>query len=85
MLSDSLLSLFTMIPKPVFYVCYRYFSLLKLLFCFFIPVVVPPLLWDEGWYNSAMGIGIVRYVLLLNAAWSVNSLAHIWGGKPYDR
>jgi stearoyl-CoA desaturase (delta-9 desaturase) len=55
------------------------------LFCFFIPVVVPPLLWGEGWYNSAMGIGIVRYVLLLNAAWSVNSLAHIWGGKPYDR
>jgi fatty-acid desaturase len=32
-----------------------------------------------------MSIGIVRYVLLLNAAWSVNSLAHIWGGKPYDR
>ncbi|XP_021924113.1 acyl-CoA Delta(11) desaturase-like isoform X2 [Zootermopsis nevadensis] len=63
----------------------KYFSLLKMLFCFFVPVVVPPLLWSEGWYNSAMGVGILRYVLLLNAAWSVNSLAHIWGGKPYDR
>jgi hypothetical protein len=65
--------------------CCRYFSLFKLLFCFVIPVVVPPLLWGEGWYISAMGIGIVRYVFLLNAAWSVNSLAHIWGAKPYDR
>jgi stearoyl-CoA desaturase (delta-9 desaturase) len=74
-----------MIDKPECYICCRYFSLFKLLFCFIIPVVVPPLLWDERWYASAMGIGVIRYILLLNAAWSVNSLAHIWGSKPYDR
>jgi ABC-type Fe3+ transport system permease subunit len=58
--------------------------LLKLLLCIMIPVVVPPLVWGAGWYNSAMGVGIVRYVaclLLLKGALSVNSPAHIWGGN----
>ena len=29
--------------------------------------------------------GAMRYCLALNATWLVNSLAHIWGGKPYDK
>jgi stearoyl-CoA desaturase (delta-9 desaturase) len=28
---------------------------------------------------------VVRYVLGLNFTWLVNSAAHIWGKKPYDR
>lgn len=28
---------------------------------------------------------MARYVLSLNFTWSVNSAAHIWGYKPYDK
>lgn len=66
-------------------VCSRYFTLLKIIFCFAIPIAVPPLLWDEKWQYSALGMGVVRYVLGLNFTWLVNSAAHIWGNKPYDR
>lgn len=26
-----------------------------------------------------------RYVITLNATWTVNSVAHLWGSKPYDK
>jgi stearoyl-CoA desaturase (delta-9 desaturase) len=66
-------------------VCSRYFTLLKIIFCFVIPIAIPPLLWNEKWQYSALGMGVVRYVLGLNFTWLVNSAAHIWGKKPYDR
>lgn len=69
----------------VLLVCSRYFTLLKIIFCFVIPIAVPPLFWDERWQYSALGIGVVRYVASLNFTWLVNSAAHIWGTKPYDR
>jgi stearoyl-CoA desaturase (delta-9 desaturase) len=30
-------------------------------------------------------MNIARYVSLLNATWSVNSIAHLWGMRPYDK
>jgi stearoyl-CoA desaturase (delta-9 desaturase) len=69
----------------VLFVCSRYFTLLKSVFGFVIPIVVPPLFWDERWQYSVLGVGVVRYVVCLNFTWLVNSAAHIWGNKPYDR
>ncbi|XP_050437283.1 acyl-CoA Delta(11) desaturase-like [Adelges cooleyi] len=63
----------------------KYFLPLKLLLCFVLPVIVPVLAWNENWMESIASIGVVRYVLNLNFTWSVNSVAHIWGNKPYDK
>ncbi|VVC31241.1 Hypothetical protein CINCED_3A018022, partial [Cinara cedri] len=46
--------------------------------------MVPVFLWNESWNIAVFGMAIVRYVLNLNFTWSVNSVAHIWGNKPYD-
>ncbi|XP_063243514.1 acyl-CoA Delta-9 desaturase [Bacillus rossius redtenbacheri] len=63
----------------------KYFTELKLLFCFILPAVVPPCVWGESWYNSVMGLCVVRYVSGLNFTWLVNSAAHIWGTRPFDK
>lgn len=63
----------------------RYFLPLKLLLCFVIPIAVPVYAWNESWTVAIYGIGIFRYVLNLNFTWSVNSVAHIWGHKPFDK
>lgn len=47
--------------------------------------MVPVYLWDETWYNAFMSQAVVRYVLSLNFTWLVNSAAHIWGSRPYDK
>jgi stearoyl-CoA desaturase (delta-9 desaturase) len=55
------------------------------LFCFLLPTVLPWLLWDESLTIAYFVPGVLRYVLALNATWLVNSAAHIWGNKPYDK
>ena len=56
-----------------------------ILCCFVIPTVVPHFLWGESLWISYFLAANLRYCLALNATWLVNSLAHIWGGKPYDK
>lgn len=62
----------------------RYFPILKFMFAFLLPVMLPVYAWNETWYRAFVSQNIIRYILLLNAIWSVNSAAHIWGSKPYD-
>lgn len=60
------------------------FKILKLLFCFVLPVIVPVYFWNETWTYS-IASQIVRYALVLNFTWSVNSFAHIFGNKPFNK
>ena len=53
-------------------------------FCFIIPTILPNLLWGESVFNGYF-ISIVRYVFVLHFTWLVNSAAHFFGMKPYDR
>ncbi|XP_032666231.1 acyl-CoA Delta(11) desaturase-like isoform X2 [Odontomachus brunneus] len=62
----------------------KYSVILRFIFCFGLPVVIPVYGWDETWIRSVQMQWFFRYVIGLNCTWSVNSLAHIWGSKPYD-
>lgn len=63
----------------------KYFVILKILSAFVIPTVIPPLVWGAPWKTTFLSICVIRYVLLLNITWSVNSAAHIWGNHPFDK
>ncbi|KPI92671.1 Acyl-CoA desaturase 1 [Papilio xuthus] len=63
----------------------KYFDVFKFVFCFFLPTLIPVYGWHETWTNAILSQPILRYALSLNFTWSVNSFAHIWGNKPYDR
>ncbi|KAL0830477.1 hypothetical protein ABMA28_002642 [Loxostege sticticalis] len=52
--------------------------------CFVLPTVIPMYFWGET-LNNAWHVNTLRYVLNLNATFCVNSVAHKWGYKPYDR
>lgn len=55
------------------------------MFCFVIPTYMACYLLDESLTNSWYVVAIFRYVASLNGTWLVNSWAHIWGTKPYDK
>ncbi|VVC29184.1 Hypothetical protein CINCED_3A008957 [Cinara cedri] len=63
----------------------KYFTPLKLLLCFILPIAIPVLAWNENFIESLFVVGFLRYVYTLNIVWSVNSFAHFWGTKPYDK
>jgi len=50
--------------------------------CFVFPALVTGLFTGE--YLKGMWVcGFARYMLTLHATWCVNSLAHLWGSRPY--
>ncbi|XP_066994129.2 acyl-CoA Delta-9 desaturase [Anabrus simplex] len=63
----------------------RLYLLLMPLLCFIFPTWVPISLWGERPWVSWYVAGVMRYTLSLNFTWLVNSAAHIWGTRPYER
>ncbi|XP_028989470.1 acyl-CoA desaturase [Betta splendens] len=63
----------------------KYYKPSVLLMCFFVPTFVPWYLWDESPWVAYFVPALLRYTLVLNASWLVNSAAHMWGNRPYDK
>lgn len=63
----------------------KYYVPLAALCCFVIPPAIPYFCWGEQWPVCFFGAGLFRYVLCLHFTWFVNSAAHMWGMKPYDK
>ncbi|XP_047530655.1 acyl-CoA Delta-9 desaturase-like [Vanessa atalanta] len=62
----------------------KYYLILMPLACFILPSIIPTL-WGESLWNGYFVCAIFRYVYVLNVTWLVNSAAHKWGSKPYDK
>ncbi|NP_001072045.1 acyl-CoA desaturase [Takifugu rubripes] len=62
----------------------RYYKQSVLLACFLIPTFVPWYMWGESLWVAYFIPAVLRYTLVLNATWLVNSAAHMWGNRPYD-
>ncbi|CAB0011127.1 unnamed protein product [Nesidiocoris tenuis] len=62
----------------------KMFYVLKSFTCHLIPVLMPIIFWDEGFWVSTNTM-MIRFAFALNATWSVNSFAHLWGNRPIDR
>lgn len=63
----------------------KYYKPSVLLMCFFLPTFVPWYFWGESLAVSYFVPSLLRYTVVLNATWLVNSAAHMWGNRPYDK
>ncbi|XP_012529361.1 acyl-CoA Delta(11) desaturase [Monomorium pharaonis] len=50
-----------------------------------LPVGIPCYIWSESLWNSFWVNFNLRFCINLNIAFCVNSVAHMWGQKPYDK
>ncbi|CAG9113406.1 unnamed protein product [Plutella xylostella] len=50
-----------------------------------LPVWIPVHCWGESVANAFIVSFVLRFTATLNIAYSVNSFAHLWGNKPYDK
>nr|CAD7268140.1 unnamed protein product [Timema shepardi] len=55
------------------------------IFVLAVPVLVPWYFWDETLWNSFFVMFNFRFCITLNIAFFVNSVAHMWGNRPYDK
>ncbi|KAF7247356.1 Acyl-CoA desaturase [Varanus komodoensis] len=63
----------------------RHYKASVVIMCFLVPPLVPWYFWGESYFNSFLLAAILRYTLILNATWLVNSAAHMYGYRPYDK
>ncbi|XP_021195359.3 acyl-CoA Delta-9 desaturase [Helicoverpa armigera] len=62
----------------------KYYYILYLVLAILFPVSVPVYFFGETWWNSLLVSYFARYVCQLHGTWFVNSLAHLYGTRPYD-
>lgn len=63
----------------------EHYKLFYTMFALILPIMIPYWCWDENAYISAMVSFFGRTFLNLNVTWLVNSAAHIFGMRPYDK
>ncbi|XP_044728784.1 (11Z)-hexadec-11-enoyl-CoA conjugase-like [Chrysoperla carnea] len=70
---------------PIIMIQKIFYKPLYLVFAVALPVAIPVYFWGENYWNSFFVAYMARYILELNITWLVNSGAHAWGNKPYDK
>ncbi|XP_077295407.1 acyl-CoA Delta-9 desaturase-like [Arctopsyche grandis] len=63
----------------------KFYWYLVAIITFIIPTIIPMYFWNETLINAFFVATMFRIVLLLNITWLVNSAAHLYGKKPYDK
>lgn len=63
----------------------RFYIPLVILCWALIPTFIPYYAWNESLLNSILLCVFLRYVVTLHLTWLVNSAAHLWGERPYDK
>jgi len=56
----------------------------NLFWCLAFPAILPAYFWGEDFLSAFFVCGALRYVCILHATWTVNSIAHTFGNRPYD-
>jgi len=79
------LDLSDLVADPVVMIQKRFYLPGVALFCFTLPAVIPHLFWGESLINAYFFSSLLRYAMLLHFTWCVNSVAHLWGSRPYDK
>ncbi|XP_022123202.2 LOW QUALITY PROTEIN: acyl-CoA Delta-9 desaturase [Pieris rapae] len=74
-----------LIDDPVVRFQKLFFIPLFLILNIILPLGIPIYYWDEDWMTSFSVSFVLRFTITLNIAYCVNSFAHIWGNKPYDK
>ncbi|XP_050459367.1 acyl-CoA Delta-9 desaturase-like [Cataglyphis hispanica] len=79
------LNLSDVTSDPVVIFGEKYFALLQLFFGIIIPTMLPVYLWNETWSRVIILQVFIRYTITLNSVWTINSIAHAWGTRPYNK
>ncbi|KAJ2949132.1 hypothetical protein O0L34_g6073 [Tuta absoluta] len=79
------LDLTDLYADPVVMFQKRHYMKMMPILCFVLPTIIPVYFWNETWLNAFFIPTILRYTCGINVVWSVNSFAHKFGYRPYDK
>lgn len=71
------------ITKKVISLVPRHYIILVALCSFVLPTYLCTLFGESAWV--AFHLQMLRYVITLHITWSINSVSHLWGNKPFEK
>ena len=74
-----------LLDDPVVRIQKDYYVILYLFFAVYLPVACPVFLWNEKWSRAILIGYFFRYLSSLHCTWFVNSTAHMFGIRPYNK
>ncbi|KAI1286645.1 Stearoyl-CoA desaturase 5 [Halotydeus destructor] len=81
----STLDMQDLLADPIVQFQNRHYWALYMIFAVIVPTAVPVVIWNETWWNSLIISYFQRYLCSLHCTWFVNSTAHMFGTKPYNK
>lgn len=69
---------------PILFFQKKYFLIIMPPIAFVLPSLIPVYFWNEN-IKVSIFVNIFRYLTVLHSACLINSWAHMFGTKPYDR
>jgi len=63
----------------------KYYWPLAIFLSFIMPTMIPVYFWGENAVTAYFTAGIFRCMWLLHCTWAINSFAHMFGSRPYDK
>ncbi|CAD5220076.1 unnamed protein product [Bursaphelenchus okinawaensis] len=79
------LDLSDLYANPILVFQKNHFLTLSLLITALLPTAIPVYFWGEKAYVAFYCAVVLRYTWTLHATWFINSVAHMFGYKPYDK
>jgi stearoyl-CoA desaturase (delta-9 desaturase) len=70
---------------PVVMFHHRHYALLSLVFSVLLPILIPCYFWNENLVTAYIFLVVFRLMTTLHSTWLVNSAAHLWGSRNYDK
>lgn len=73
-----------LLADPILAFQHKYYLSFMPFITFFLPTIIPMLLWNET-FENAFCVNMLQYVVALNTIALINSAAHRFGSRPFDR
>ncbi|CAG2108109.1 unnamed protein product [Medioppia subpectinata] len=74
-----------LLADPIVQFQFKHYLVLGAFIWGFIPWYIPHWLWAETLWNSWFVSVMLRYVVSMHSTLLINSAAHMWGMRPYDK
>ncbi|KAA0186043.1 hypothetical protein HAZT_HAZT012023 [Hyalella azteca] len=74
-----------LLDDPVVRIQNEYYYWISLPLAFILPTIIPNYLWGEDLVYSFLTCGLVRLAITFHVTWCINSVAHLYGYRPYDK
>uniref|UniRef100_A0A6A7G5A3 Delta(9)-fatty-acid desaturase fat-7-like n=2 Tax=Hirondellea gigas TaxID=1518452 RepID=A0A6A7G5A3_9CRUS len=74
-----------LLGDPVVKFQHDYYYYVALPICFVIPTLLPMYFWNETFIVAFTLCTCARLAITFHSTWCINSVAHLYGYKPYDK